>query len=79
MQEPMPNANKAYAMLLNVESHKSVYKIFEDTLEASAMLVKTQSSGKSTNNRAGFKKKDSEEKKTKKRIAYVNIAKGKVI
>lgn len=60
IQDPLPNANKAYAMLQNVESQRSVSKNFEDVVKASVMLVKTQNSGKFMNNKANFKKKDFE-------------------
>lgn len=42
LQEPLPSANKVYGMLQNVKSQKAVHKTFEDVLESSAMLVKTQ-------------------------------------
>lgn len=41
MQEPLPSANKAYAMLLNVESQRSVHNNFEENLEPSAMMIKS--------------------------------------
>lgn len=49
MQEPLSNANKAYAMLENVESQRIIHKNFEEALEHSAMMVKTQNYGKSNN------------------------------
>lgn len=39
-----------------------VHKNFEETLEASAMLVKTQNNGWTTNSKAAFKKKEAEKK-----------------
>lgn len=39
MQDPLPIVNKAYAMMQTIESHKMVHKIFEDTIEANAMMI----------------------------------------
>lgn len=36
----------AYAMLLNVESQKIVHKNFEEVLESSVMMIKSQNFGK---------------------------------
>lgn len=58
MQDPLPNTNIVYSMLQNVESQKTICKNFEETLEASAMDLKTQNNIRSKN----FKKKDPERK-----------------
>lgn len=42
MQEPLPNVNKTYAMLLTVESQRSVQRSFEQQLETTALMVETQ-------------------------------------
>lgn len=44
-----------------MESQKTASKTFEESLDTSAMLVKTQQGGKAMSNKAGFKKKEKEE------------------
>lgn len=60
-QEPLPNANRTYVMLQNVESHQIIHKNFEEVLEPSAMMVKTRNYGKG-NTKGSLKKKDGERK-----------------
>lgn len=57
MQEPLLNVNKAYAMLQNVESQRMIKKNFEEILEPSAMMLRTQNYGKG-NNKSTFKRKE---------------------
>lgn len=62
MQDPLPSANRVYAMLQSVESQKTICKTFDENLEATTMAVKAQMGRKSLINKNGFKKKDIERK-----------------
>lgn len=61
MQEPLPNTDKAYSMLQNVESQKIVHKNFEEVAESNIMMVKTQCYLRN-GNKGGFKKREGEKK-----------------
>lgn len=58
MQEPLPNVNKAYAMLLIVESQRLVQRNFKEYLDIAALMVKTQNVGKGSNSKNVHKKKE---------------------
>lgn len=65
MQDPLPTVNRTYAMMQIVESQKLVNKNFEETIEANAMMVKTQSGGRSISNKTTYKKKGGEKREDK--------------
>lgn len=61
MQEPLPNINKVFGMLLNMESQIQVQKGFKEMLNSSVMMTKTQSFSKN-GNKGNMKRRDGKRK-----------------
>lgn len=58
VKNQMPNVNKAYAKLQTMESQKLGQKLFEESVEDNAMMIKSQNNNRATGNKGKFKKKD---------------------